>query len=279
MITSGPTTQIYDALLHAYNHFNAELFDGSLPPVLIVLQRQAKMMGYVSHKRWKSGAGAFTDELAVNPEYFLGYPQIEILQTLCHEMTHLHIAKFGNPGRRGYHNKEWANKMISIGLMPSDTGKPGGKITGEAMGDYPLAHGKFLLAATKLIKDGFALPWLDRLPKPLKYYAHAVYDERGVAVKLESEEHLQLVQPLGGVPIRTTTPGAEIGIAIGAQMNAPFLSGEETIGESLSFTPIEYEDKKPTRNKYRCPCGTNVWGKPGLKIQCMECKTEFAENQ
>lgn len=69
-----PTDQIYKALLCAYSHFNRELFSGSLPSVLIVLQRQAKTMGYVSPKRWQSTSGKFTDELAVNPEYFLLTP-------------------------------------------------------------------------------------------------------------------------------------------------------------------------------------------------------------
>jgi hypothetical protein len=34
------------------------------------------------------------------------------------------------PKRRNYHNKEWAAKMIALGLMPSSTGMVGGKITG-----------------------------------------------------------------------------------------------------------------------------------------------------
>lgn len=50
-------------------------------------------------------------------------------------MTHLWQYHFGKPGRRGYHNKEWANKMESIGLMPSSTGQPGGDKTGDKMAE------------------------------------------------------------------------------------------------------------------------------------------------
>ena len=40
-------------------------------------------------------------------------------------MTHLEQAHFGKPSRNGYHNKEWADLMERVGLMPSDTGAPG----------------------------------------------------------------------------------------------------------------------------------------------------------
>ena len=34
------------------------------------------------------------------------------------------------------YNKEFAEKMMSVGLMPSTTGKPGGKTVGQKMSDY-----------------------------------------------------------------------------------------------------------------------------------------------
>jgi hypothetical protein len=42
-------------------------------------------------------------------------------------MAHLWQWEFGSPYKNGYHNTEWAGKMIEIGLMPSDTGLPNGK--------------------------------------------------------------------------------------------------------------------------------------------------------
>ncbi len=51
-----------------------------------------------------------TDEIAMNPSYFGVVPLLEILQTLVHEMAHAWQFHFGEPGRRGYHNKEWADK-------------------------------------------------------------------------------------------------------------------------------------------------------------------------
>lgn len=68
---------------------------------------------------------------------------IAICQTLVHEMCHLWQSEFGNPSRTGYHNKEWALKMESIGLMPSSTGIKGGRKVGQKMSDYPISNGLF----------------------------------------------------------------------------------------------------------------------------------------
>lgn len=69
---------------------------------------------------------------------------------------------FGDPGRGRYHNEEWADKMESIGLMPSSTGAPGGKRTGDRMNDYSLEGGEFLNVAKALLGESFDIPWADR---------------------------------------------------------------------------------------------------------------------
>ncbi len=82
------------------------------------------------------------------------------MQTLVHEQCHVWQNYYGKPSRRSYHNREWADKMIAIGLMPSTTGRPGGKQTGQHMNDYVLAGGAFQTAAVDLMATGFG--WLDR---------------------------------------------------------------------------------------------------------------------
>lgn len=130
--TLDPTTQAYAELQAAYVHYNNALFDGKLPFCLITMQREKRTYGYFSSRRFGNKHDkTMTDEIAMNPSYFGVVPLLEILQTLVHEMAHLWQFHFGEPGRRGYHNKEWAEKMEAIGLMPSSTGKPGGKKTGE----------------------------------------------------------------------------------------------------------------------------------------------------
>ncbi|HHH2825403.1 TPA: SprT-like domain-containing protein, partial [Escherichia coli] len=142
--TASPTIQAYGELQAAFEHYNAALFDGQLPHCLITMQREKRTYGYFSSRRFANRhEKTMTDEIAMNPSYFGVVPLLEILQTLVHEMAHAWQFHFGEPGRRGYHNKEWADKMEAIGLMPSDTGKPGGKKTGEKMADYAIDGGPF----------------------------------------------------------------------------------------------------------------------------------------
>lgn len=87
------------------------------------------------------------------------------MQTLVHEMVHQWQAHFGKRGRGRYHNDEWADKMETIGLMPSSTGHPGGKRTGDHMADYAIKGGRFLRACQSLVSDeSFRLSWYDRFP-------------------------------------------------------------------------------------------------------------------
>ena len=203
VLTSGafkgtPTRQIYDALQTAYDHFNRELFAGKLPAVLIVLQRKTKTMGYFSAKRWQnSNDKNLVDELAVNPEYFFGHSILEIFSTMCHEQCHIWQAYFGTPSRRCYHNQEWADKMLSIGLVPSDTGKPGGRRTGQAMSDYPLADSAFYMSSLRLFFKGFCIPWLDRFPQSGSEQIHLVYDRKGNPINFYGRADIALVTPLG----------------------------------------------------------------------------------
>jgi hypothetical protein len=81
------------------------------------------------------------------------------LSTLVHEMCHSWQQHFGKPSRTGYHNRQWAAKMIEVGLMPSDTGAEGGKPTGQHMTHYIIDGGAFECAADELLATGFRLNW------------------------------------------------------------------------------------------------------------------------
>jgi predicted SprT family Zn-dependent metalloprotease len=142
-----PTTETYTELQQAFDHFNAQLFGGKLPPCLMTLQREKNTYGYFSAQRFvRVGEDGMTDEIALNPVYFGIRPLVEIMQTIVHEMAHLWQFHYGTPARRRYHNREWADKMEGIGLMPSNTGEPGGKRLGDSMADYPIKGGRFLVA-------------------------------------------------------------------------------------------------------------------------------------
>lgn len=162
-MSDTPTATTYKELQHVFDVLNRELFDGQLPPCLLTLQREKATLGYFSFKRFVSSRGGeVTDEIALNPAYFARIGLQEIVQTVAHEMVHLWQAHFGNPGRARYHNMEWANKMEAIGLMPSDTGEPGGRRVGQKMADYAIEGGRFLEVFNALATTEFRISWYDR---------------------------------------------------------------------------------------------------------------------
>lgn len=154
-----PTELFCREMTEAFDFFNRELFGGELPPVLITLQRRRSAYGYYSESRFADeGKAGFADEIAMNPDHFARDPE-KTFSTLVHEMCHLWQAKFGKPGKWNYHNKQFANKMEEVGLVCSQTGKPGGPRTGKGMTHYIEPGGRFQAAFRR---SDLAITWRDR---------------------------------------------------------------------------------------------------------------------
>jgi hypothetical protein len=126
----------------------------------VTLQRHANTRGYFSPERFKGRVDKQTvHELALNPDNFTGRSDELILSTLVHEMAHVWQETYGEPSRRGYHNRQWAEKMREVGLQPTSTGEPGGKETGQSMTHYILPDGSYTKTYAKLALSGFQLHW------------------------------------------------------------------------------------------------------------------------
>lgn len=226
-----PTPEAYAELQLAFEHFNRTLFAGELPDCLITLQRERRTFGYFSGVRFVRRSGERTDEIAMNPSYFAIRSVRDTLSTLAHEMAHSWQAHFGKPGRRGYHNKEWAAKMEEIGLMPSNTGEPGGKKVGEHMTHYIIAGGRFDHACAELLTREFTLSWLDRFP-----------------------------------PERPKTPPSS-GADDDEENEGNGDDGDDVSG-LIELPPTEPVNRS-NRMKYRCPnCSLQVWAKPKIRVLC-----------
>lgn len=161
---NNPTTQTYTSLTTAYDFFNRELFSGSLPPCLITMQRRSGAFGYFSGERFASLADPkeITDEIALNPAHFATQKPTKVLSTLVHEMVHLWQHHYGKPPRKGYHDRQWAAKMHEIGLIPTATGEPGGKETGQKVSHYIEENGRYDRAVAKLLAEHSAILYHDR---------------------------------------------------------------------------------------------------------------------
>lgn len=161
---NNPTTQTYASLTTAYDFFNRELFGDGLPSCLITIQRHKGAYGYFSGERFASLADPqeITDEIALNPVHFATRKPAEVLSTLAHEMVHLWQHHYGKQPRAGYHDKQWAAKMHEIGLLPTATGHPGGKETGQRVTHLIEENGRFASAVARLLEEHPAMLYSDR---------------------------------------------------------------------------------------------------------------------
>lgn len=158
-----------------FNYYNVELFNGQLKDCLLNLSRKNGAMGFFAPRRWKDKTGKqIIHEISINPDTF-NVDDEELHRTLVHEMCHLWQEDFGKPSRRCYHNREWSNKMISVGLMPSHNGQPGGRVTGQSMNDYTIEGGRFQQKYQDIVSSGtddLKLPYYPA--KPLLVSAVAI---------------------------------------------------------------------------------------------------------
>jgi len=259
MNTIKPTLELYRLLQNVYDKFNDVLFESKLPEVVITLQREKNTMGYFSRDRWlQNKLNETVHEIAINPAYFAAIPLIEVLQTIAHEMCHLHQHEYGKPSRGRYHNAEFGQIMKKIGLMPSSTGKPGGAQTGQKMADYPMEGGKFINVCLELYEQGFFLPWVDRYP------ATKIQPPPETASPLEPHSNFpELVEHIEPGQL----PALE---ALHVDMVPP-----QSQAMIVSMPDKEKEAKRSSKTRYQCDCSINVWGKPGLSVRCNVCESDF----
>lgn len=164
---NDPTHIVAQALTAAYDHFNAELFNGRLPSCIIHMHRKAKCYGYFAGDRFGTMRGTGSpvattvDEIALNPTHFKARTVEQSLSTLVHEMVHLWQHRFGKARKDGYHDKEWAEMMVDVGLMPSSTGAEGGKKTGQKVSHYIIEGGDYARICAELLATGFKLPYVE----------------------------------------------------------------------------------------------------------------------
>jgi hypothetical protein len=154
------TTTEYNGFQKAFDFFNTKLFAGSLPHVLVTLQRSARSRGYFAPESFHERGGKVkVHEIALNPDTFCEETDERILSTLAHEMAHLWQQVHGSAPRRCYHDRQWAGKMKEIGLQPTTTGGPDGKETGQHCTHFVIKGGPYAKAYAALAKQGFKLHW------------------------------------------------------------------------------------------------------------------------
>ena len=138
--------QADDIIRAAYDHFHVALFDATLPPCRVLFHADVdRELGYGPGPR-RGGGGS---RIVLHRGFFGAARVTTSMQVLVHEMVHHWQFHFGHPAEARSHNAEFARKSISIGLMPSSSGGPGGARTGKAVIDYVMNGGKFARVAPR----------------------------------------------------------------------------------------------------------------------------------
>ena len=260
-----PTPDQFQAFQQVYDYYNRILFKNELPDVILNFTRQNQTDGYFAPVRWKASPsqtqfkagkrklsedenpseiyekrnadyprqGEVRHEISIHP-HCLCRGKNAFIQTLVHEMCHLWQHEYGHPSRTTYHNQEWADKMESVGLIPSTTGAPGGARTGQRMNDYVQQGGKLEKAITAMPAD----LWL-----PFDALEYSAFDVTALEEWLNQAEH-----------ITQTNDATEIA----------------SIRKVLEG--VREQKIKKRKMKYTCvSCNINIWGKPGLHVRCEDC--------
>lgn len=155
--SSSPTRAQFEAYEKMFSYFNERLFGGRLPACLLNFSRRSKTYGFFAPERWERGRDV-RHEISLNPSTLKSRRPIEVASTLVHEMVHLWQHEHGHPSRAGYHNAEWADKMESVGLLPTDTGEPGGARVGQRVTHSIAKGGRFERAFGSMPRE-YTLPW------------------------------------------------------------------------------------------------------------------------
>lgn len=312
----APTEEAYRELQKAYDLFNERLFDSQLPGALLVMTRRKNTFGYYSPKRFANREGEVTDEIALNQSYFAVRSVEQVLSTLGHEMCHQWQEHFGSKTRRCYHDKEFATKMESLGLITSDTGYPGGKRVGEKITHYITEDGLFIKVCRELLESSFGIVWYDRFPDPYivkppsaddmdddppaeeggegedpgaegkdkpkaKRKKKAVEKFQPAAVSMPAIQSAQALASTIGLTIEEPPTPSPTG-GDGEPGTAPARVLSPKVSAVLTRPASgEPQARSGNRAKYTCPsCHDNLWGKPGMAILCGKegCKrAEFIE--
>jgi len=215
----------------AYEFLNRELFGGLLPPCFITPQRTRKSYGYFSPDRLSNidDPRETVSEIGLNPIHFAAQLTTNVLATLTHEIVHHWQHNFGTPSRGGYHNKEWARKMVEIGLIPSSTGSPGGNPTGETVSHYIKPGGRFDVVCSAYLASNSVALFQDRAYRELSDGESPSNDD-----------------PTGD--------------------NEPAVRRDSS---RLEKAERERERKAASKTRFTCTrCGQNAWASRNAKILC-----------
>jgi hypothetical protein len=232
------TTVQFKTLDDLYGFYNEALFSGGLSDCIINMSRHSGSYGFFASKRWKTGDG--------------GDPR------LVHEISL-------NPDHLDRPFVEWHSTLVHemCHLWQEDHGHP-------SRGNYHNKEWSWKMEEVGLIPSDTREPGGRKTGQSVGHYVNpeGAFIKAFNRLSSETLEALKLkylpAYPAPDIPrLRGSGPDGAGGPAV--------LAGGD--GGGVAGTVEKYNSK----TKYTCPCGNNVWGRPGLKICCGECGGGFSE--
>ena len=272
-VNSEHTIDYYTFFTEAFHFYNEELFGNELPNrIIVAITRSANTSGHFAAQQWVNEKGEDLHEIAMNPSYF-GYSNLlQILSVFVHEMCHFHIYMLkGKAGANGYHCKQWANKMRILGLEPisHDKDRKGG--LGSKV-SHSIVEGGLFLEVTKKFRNKLNYSDMSATKKLHIDIVKTGTPELGEEYK--DDENNDDSKPYNVVSLDDLD--AELLVFSNPNLES-VLSSEEFLNGHSDM--IEKEKKKKPKNKlkYSCECEkpNNLWGRPGLRVVCLDCSKPF----
>ncbi len=202
-----PTQTQFSAYQQLFDYFNRTLFDNSLADCMLSFsRRRSSSHTLFTAEQWREKAGPATPEISLNLKQLSADKPIEVMALLVRQMVHLWQQRYGSPSRNGYFNRKWAEKMELIGLMPSDTGLPGGRRTGQGIQHYIKVEGRFAKAFREM-PPAYLWPFLPTAftkNAKSKYSQKMMYQCIGCGTKVWGKGGIGLVCECGQVFVDET---------------------------------------------------------------------------
>jgi len=138
------TDSHHNKLDELFHYYRKMLFDVELSDCMITLGTDHEESNFFKPKAWldKSDKLSLISNIILNP-VIIGRKSINWHIAIVLGMVHLKQYLYGNPGRRGYHNLEYAKMTEKVGIIMSDIGMSVGKKTGEKLLSYIPANSPF----------------------------------------------------------------------------------------------------------------------------------------
>ncbi len=156
-----PSAEQYDSFQNIFDYLNQNLFNNTLPDCMLRFSiKSNRIDGSFLPSSWSRDDKDIKHEISINPTLLAKQNKQEILAVICHNMVHLWQYTYSDlsEGSKKYHNKQWVEKMESLGLEPRNIGKRGGTQTGRAVTQVPKPNGLFLKVC-EAMPDGYLMPF------------------------------------------------------------------------------------------------------------------------